>query len=1012
MDYLISGIFCIVLLALAILAVFYFRRWQDALLACNSLSQQLQSQREVSESSTRYSAGNFSPDGLVVVNSEGIIVQANLQMQKLFSCSEDQLLGSPLTSLFPDNSPIVLEELRPDSSHTKRLIMAMDGIGDRFQAIRKDGTHFSAEIAIMRGEFEMNDLFAIAIRDVSDRIQVAMGFLESTLDAIFAYEIGTMAFTYANKGAEKLFGYSREQLLKMNSKDLVDDDSWPIFKEQFDRAVCGDKDQARRTVMFNTRDGEKRIIELSVHFVDHNENSYVVSTGRDVTERIDALNAVEVKSIELQELNKELQAERENLEAEVRDRTRELERAWQKAEDANHAKSSFLASMSHEIRTPMNGVVGMIELLLSSNLDEDQRQKLLTVQDSSQSLLTIIDEILDFSKVEAGRIELSRDAVALPELTKSVFNSLTPLATRSGVTLSMYLDPRLPVSVQSDATRLRQIINNIVGNAIKFSSGQDREGKVLMRFEGDGERQMRIVVEDNGIGISAGALESIFEPFEQENESTVKRFGGTGLGLPITKALVEKMGGRIQVISHQNELTRFTIELPIEPIEMNAADADSADNKDPVLSNTLCVVYSRDGRRSTDWRDWLVGEGADVICISDWPNFLTTFNLQSDSHYKLHGIILNEVPSEPVRLRIRQELEQRNLNSFAMFADKKTMQRASEFPWHMLDEDPCENQNFANFLALCEGNKALSGQAMETSASEAESLSDVAELQQPEDSLPSEERIKILVAEDNPINQSVIGSQLEALGFNSTLVSDGLQALEAWKRREHVLLLTDLHMPNMDGYTLAREIRKMERSSERTPIIAYTANAVKGEKDRCLDCGMDDYLTKPIALKDLEEKIKLWAEEARKAVEQSNEELGIGDEIDRSMEVFVTLDVGVLKKLVGDKEELILRLLGTYQESLRTGYDKLVEAYECNDWETIHSTAHTLKSSSRSVGALPLGELCATLEEAGRQSNVALVASAMSRLDEAVTAVQNELLPWLVQSADSKADEQVELSAR
>ena len=167
---------------------------------------------------------------------------------------------------------------------------------------------------------------------------------------------------------------------------------------------------------------------------------------------------------------------------------------------------------------------------------------------------------------------------------------------------------------------------------------------------------------------------------------------------------------------------------------------------------------------------------------------------------------------------------------------------------------------------------------------------------------------------------------------------------------------------------------------------------------------MDDYLTKPIALKDLEEKLQLWAEEAREAVEQASEELGLGDELDRSMENYPTLDVGVLKKLVGDKRELILRLLGTYQESLSSGYEKLVDAYESNDWETIHSTAHTLKSSSRSVGALPLGELFASLEEAGGQSNVALVASGMARLAEAVDAVHAELQPWLNDSSHGNSD--------
>jgi len=998
MEYLLSGISFTALSVVCVFALAYYRRWQEAASECESAQTQLQSLREFTEASAHYGAGNFSPDGLVIVNSEGTIVQSNLQMQQLFACSADQLTGSPLASLFPGNRPIRLEDLRSESSQAKRMIMAMDGIGDKFQALRKDGSQFSAEIAILRGEFELNDLFAVSIRDISDRIQVSMGFLEATLDAIFAYDIETMDFIYANKGAEKLFGYSRDQLLTMNPKTIVDEESWSAFKEYFDRAVCGDNDQPRRTILFNDSKQKKRIVEVSIHFVDHDKNSYVVSAGRDVTERIDALNTVEVKSIELQELNKQLQSERENLEAEVRDRTQQLERAWKKAEDANHAKSSFLASMSHEIRTPMNGVVGMIELLLDSTLDEDQRQKLVTVQDSSQSLLTIIDEILDFSKVEAGKIELSRDAVDLQDLTNSVYNSLLPIADRANVTLGMYHDPTLEPRVLADITRLRQIITNIVGNAIKFSSGENRTGQVQLRFENMGNNLLRIVVEDNGVGISRDALQSIFEPFEQESESTVKRFGGTGLGLPITKALVEKMQGVIQVVSRQNEFTRFTVELPLEPAAAGPLSAEDAGSRQVQhLCNTLCVLFSSDERRSQDWRDWLVGEGADVICISDWPNFLTTFSLQSDSSYKLLGVILNEEPDEPTRMQMEYELQQRNLETFVMFAGSAQAKASASLPWRVVEDNPHENKNFESLLRICAGEEEPALTVRELAADSADDVaSDKPEAVEQESAEPSDEdRIHILVAEDNPINQSVIGSQLEALGINCTLVSDGVQALEAWKRREHILLLTDLHMPNMDGYTLAREIRKIEHSSERTPIIAYTANAVKGEKDRCLDCGMDDYLTKPIALKDLEEKIQLWAKEAKLAVEQNSEELGLGDEIDRNMGNYKTLDVDVLKKLVGDKEELILRLLGTYRESLSGGYQKLIEAYDCNDWEVIHLTAHTLKSSSRSVGALPLGELCAALEEAGKTNNVAMIASAMSRLQEAVDAVLGELQPWL-----------------
>jgi len=969
-----------------IVAVVFFQRWRSAMNSLESARTEL----GCLEQAQQYSLGDFSPDGLAVVNTEGIIVQANGQMEKLFACNRATIIGSPLASLFPSNRPIQLEDLRPESSRARQLIMALDGIGDGLTAQRKDGSQFPAEIAVLRGEHELNYLYAVSIRDISERMQVALGILESTDDAVFAYDVSSQRFIYANRGAEEQLGYSREALLQMSPCDVLDEDSWAPFKEQFERIACGEIQQVSRNYIYTRSDGGKVIVELGIHYVDHDANSYIISTGRDVTERIDALNAIEIKSIELQQLNDELEKERQNLEGEVQERTYQLEIAWKKAQEANHAKSSFLASMSHEIRTPMNGVLSMVELLLESRLQEDQRQKLVTVQDSARSLLTIIDEILDFSKVEAGRIELSRDEVNLPELTNSLYNSLSAIADSKQVQLCFFHDPALATMVFSDATRLRQVVTNIVGNAIKFCSGLDRPGQVILRLEATDNASMRLVVEDNGIGIAKDKLESIFDPFEQESEATLKRFGGTGLGLPITKALVEKMQGKMHVVSRQNELTRFTVELPIESVPVQPEPPSMP------LQDILCVLFATDERRSRDWRNWLVESGADVVCIRDWENLTSTLSLQSDGNYKLVGIVIGDQPDYITRMEIDRELKRRNLDRFILLQPEGSATEAESGPWQLVPDCPHENHNFRNVLAVL----------TEQPIAEPLAAKEEAEIEQAGDEQPdrvSAADIKILVAEDNPINQSVISSQLEALGFSSTLVSDGVEALEAWKQREHVLLLTDLHMPNMDGYTLAREIRHMEQQSERTPIIAYTANAVKGERDRCLECGMDDYLTKPIALKDLEEKISNWATEARISIAETSEHYGFGEEIDQSMEGLPVLDVGVLKKLVGDKEELILRLLTTYQESLATSCDKLLAAYDANDWEEIHSTAHTLKSSSRSVGALLLGELFAALEDAARTNNVAMIAAAMARLEESANAVQAALLGWLAPTNGSES---------
>lgn len=973
-------------------ALLYFWRWRNCVQSLQGYSQQVSALEELNLGEG-FKVWDCSPDGLILIDEHGLIVHSNWQMQSLFGYGKNELVGQPFGMLFPGNRPLDLDSLRPDSEQRQQMILALDGIGDGLWARRKNGSEFSAEISIARGNGNCSPFYGVSIRDISERMQVALGILDSTVDAIFAYDIDSMRIIYANPGAEKQLGYSREELLDLDPLCLLDEEQRAQFREQFMRVATGEATRNSRHFVYLPRDRDCIPVEVSMHIVDHADHSYIISLGRDVSDRVEAMRAVEIKSIELQELNDELTRERENLEAEVKERTRQLESAREHAEQANLAKSSFLASMSHEIRTPMNGVVSMIELLRESRLDEDQRAKVDTIQDSAQSLLTIIDEILDFSKVEAGRIELSRDEVNFPELTNSVYNSLLAIARNKNVILGFYHDPAITRLIVSDNTRLRQIITNLVGNAIKFSSGLGRQGRVEMRFESLPDSRVQILVEDNGVGISAHALESIFEPFEQEDGSTLQRFGGTGLGLPITKALVEKMDGSIRVSSQQDKYTRFTVDLPIEP----ALDQPEIADPEP-LRNSLCVLLCNEDRRRRDWRDWLVQQGADVVCIGDWENLLTTLKLQSDGNYKLVGIVIGEPVQAEARAQIDLELQQRNLDRFILLQDHEPV-AGEAGPWRTLAQSPNESINFSKVLSI------LCGADEQPAVSPPAAMSQEPEQVEDEADREAAGQIKVLVAEDNPINQSVIGSQLEALGFASTLVGDGVEALKTWKLRQHSLLLTDLHMPNMDGYTLAREIRRREHDSERTPIIAYTANAVKGERDRCLDCGMDDYLTKPIALKDLEEKISSWARQAKIADTGTGESCLYGDELDQNLAAHPVLDVNVLKGLVGDKEELILRLLRTYEESLAEHYGNLVTAYDADNWEDMQMISHTLKSSSRSIGALPLGELCSAIEEASRDCNVAAVAAAMARLQETVEQVQEALLPWLHSGMESEGVE-------
>jgi PAS domain S-box-containing protein len=418
-----------------------------------------------------------------------------------------------------------------------------------------------------------------------------------------------------------------------------------------------------------------------------------------------------------------LRESNEQLEGKVAARTVDLERAKHEAEEANRAKSSFLAAMSHEIRTPMNGVIGMVDVLHQSSLRPDQVEMVELIRESAFSLLGIINDILDFSKIEAGKLELEHDSVALAEVVSRVCGLLKGMADKKGVELTFASDPAVPAWVVGDTLRLRQVLINLVNNAIKFSAGQPHKGQVSVRTSLVAQNPEQLMVEfqvsDNGIGMDAETQARLFTAFTQADASTTRRFGGTGLGLAISSHLVKLMGGEISVQSAPGKGSVFKVRLPFASAKPGeggaAAGADSRGDPD-----------AEDMKSST---------------------------------------------AKPAVAPSREE-------------------------------------------ALRQGRL-------------------------------------ILVAEDNETNQKVIVRQLAILGYAADVAADGREALTRWRTGEYALLFTDLQMPNMDGYELAQAIRAEEKGGKRIPIIALTANALKGEADHCRAVGMDDYRSKPSPLAEL-----------------------------------------------------------------------------------------------------------------------------------------------------------------
>ncbi|MEX2131747.1 MAG: ATP-binding protein, partial [Pseudohongiellaceae bacterium] len=702
------------------------------------------------------------------------------------------------------------------------------------------------------------------------------------------------------------------------------------------------------------------------------KNLMIMSIIRDITAQKQSIKALEQSSARLQELNQQLERERENLERRVAERTEELEQAKVIAEAANRAKSAFLATMSHEIRTPMNGVIGTIDVLRQSSLRPRQMEQIEIIKDSAYSLLTVIDDVLDFSKIEADKIALESEPVVLSYLTESICNAMLPLAQRNKVDLVFYRDLTLPSAILSDAVRLRQIITNLVGNAIKFSGGRDEPGRVQARFEPGPPGNLRLSVIDNGIGMSEAAQRSIFEPFNQADSSTTRRFGGTGLGLPITKRLVELMGGSLQVVSESGIGSTFIVTLPVQ----STSKPGTAEFSDK-LAGTACYLHVGDPNAVKDWERYFAHVGAKVVVLPSPPaagsfawstgdgvNDVIVVSIESRMPLDAYKKLLRSM--EDARLK-RIVVVRSLLNDKVNFlADKLTV----------VNSQANLSTMFRDVLDAVHGT-------LTDELDEYESESDTPGTLTREEAAANGRLV--LVAEDNDINQKVIRNQLELLGYAFDIAANGQDALEYWCKNKYALLLSDLHMPIMDGYELTSAIRSQETDGSHLPILAFTANATKGERARCIESGMDDYLPKPVPLENLREKLEKW-----RLKPNGNEITATSGK--KFQSGFAVYDPEMLKSLVGDDPAVLESFQEDYCISANRTAQEIYSACDAGQWQRVGDLAHSLKSSSRAIGAMALGEACAKLELSGKNQDAdrvtELVASFRKTLNEATNAIQ------------------------